>query len=276
MITKLAPSGISGRNRRLLTTLHRSVAGPFSVEEAASALLLSIPRTHRLLAYLADRGWLLRLRRGLYSLVPLEASHARDWVEDPWVVASKLYGSSSYIGGWSACEHWDLTEQLFTETVVITTRRLRSAKDEVQGFSFRVKRTKPDMIFGVRTVWRGRTRVNVSDPSRTVADLVSDPSLGGGIRHVADVVETYFESEHLDEDLLVGYVDRLGNRTAFKRLGYLTETLDVGSPAFLQCCRDGISSGTSLLDPSLPGSGSYLRRWNLRVNANVSFEGYFS
>ena len=276
MITKLAPSGISGRNRRLLTTLHRSVAGPFSVEEAASALLLSIPRTHRLLAYLADRGWLLRLRRGLYSLVPLEASHARDWVEDPWVVASKLYGSSSYIGGWSACEHWDLTEQLFTETVVITTRRLRSAKDEVQGFSFRVKRTKPDMIFGVRTVWRGRTRVNVSDPSRTVADLVSDPSLGGGIRHVADVVETYFESEHLDEDLLVGYVDRLGNRTAFKRLGYLTETLDVGSPAFLQCCRDGISSGTSLLDPSLPGRGSYLRRWNLRVNANVSFEGYFS
>ena len=276
MVTELAPAGISGRNRRLLTILHRSAPGPFSVEEAASALSLSIPRTHRLLSYLAVRGWLLRLRRGLYSLVPLEASHARDWVEDPWVVASKLYGLSSYIGGWSACEHWDLTEQLFTETVVITTRRLRSAKDEVQGFSFRVKRTKPDMIFGVRTVWRGRTRVNVSDPSRTVADLVSDPSLGGGIRHVADVVGTYFESEHLDEDLLVGYVDRLGNRTAFKRLGYLTETLDVGSPALLQRCRDGISSGTSLLDPSLPPRGSYLRRWNLRVNANVSLEDYFS
>ena len=169
---------------------------------------------------MADRGWLLRLRRGLYSVVPLEAAHAREWVEDPWVVASKLYGADCYIGGWSACEHWDLTEQIFRETVVITSRRLRSATDEVQGFSFRVKRAKPDMMFGVRAVWRGRTRVNVSDPSRTMADVLSDPSLGGGIRHVGDVLATYFESEHVDEDLLVGYVDRLGNRTAFKRLGF--------------------------------------------------------
>ena len=44
----------------------------------------------------------MRLRRGLYTSVPLEVVHAREWVEDPWVVASKLYGTSSYIGGWSA------------------------------------------------------------------------------------------------------------------------------------------------------------------------------
>lgn len=277
MITQLTPpSGISGRNRHLLATLHRSFSGPFSVQEAASALVLSTPRTHRLLAYLADRGWLLRLRRGLYTSVPLEVVHAQEWVEDPWVVASKLYGTSSYIGGWSACEHWNLTEQLFRDTVVITTRRMRSALDEVQGFTFRVKRTKPDRIFGIRSVWRGRTRVNISDPSRTVADIVSDPSLGGGIRHVTDVLETYFESEYLNEDLLVGYVERLGNRTAFKRLGYLAETINVGSPTFLQYCRDRMSSGTSLLDPSLPARGPYLRRWNLRVNANVSFEGHLS
>lgn len=276
MVTQLAPSGISGRNRHLLATLHRNFSGPFSVQEAASALVLSTPRTHRLLAYLADRGWLLRLRRGLYTSVPLEVVHAREWVEDPWVVASKLYGTSSYIGGWSACEHWNLTEQLFRDTVVITTRRMRSALDEVQGFTFRVKRTKPDRIFGIRSIWRGRTRVNTSDPSRTVADIVSDPSLGGGIRHVTDVLETYFESEYLDEDLLTGYVERLGNRTAFKRLGYLAETINVGSSAFLQCCRDGISSGISLLDPGLPAKGRYLRRWNLRVNANVFLEGHLS
>lgn len=276
MVTQLVTSGISGRNRRLLATLHRSVSGPFSVQEAATALVLSTPRTHRLLAYLADRGWLLRLRRGLYSLVPLEAIHAQEWVEDPWVVATKLYGASSFVGGWSACEHWDLTEQIFRDTVVITTRRMRSTRDEVQGFTFRVKRMKPDKIFGIRSVWRGRTRVNVSDPSRTIADIVSDPSLGGGIRHVADVLKTYFEDDSLDKDLLAGYVERLGNRTAFKRLGYLAETLDVGSPVFLQYCQDHMSSGISLLDPGLPARGRYLRRWNLRVNANISPERHFS
>ncbi|MCY4521329.1 MAG: hypothetical protein OXC13_11195 [Caldilineaceae bacterium] len=109
-----------------------------------------------------------------------------------------------------------------------------------------------------------------------MADIVSDPSLGGGIRHVTDILETYFEGEYLNEDLLASYVERLGNRTAFKRLGYLAEMIDVGSPAFLQRCRDGMSSGISLLDPGLPARGRYLRRWNLRVNANVSLERHFS
>ena len=278
MVTHATPSGISGRNRRLLTTLHRTFSGPFSAEEAAIALALSIPRTHRLLAYLAKRGWLLRLRRGLYSLVPLEVAHAAEWVEDPWVVASKMYGANSYIGGWSACEHWELTEQLFRETVVITSRQLRSGKDQVQGFSFRVKRLKPDLIFGVRTVWRGRNRarVNISDPSRTVTDMLSDPSLGGGIRHVGDVLQTYFESEHLNEHLLVNYLDRLGNRTAFKRLGYLAETFRIGSPMLLERCHGRISSGMGLLDPSMPAAGPRLMKWNLRLNARVSPEAYFS
>ena len=275
MVTELIPSGISGRNRRLLATLHRSMSGPFSVQDASSALLLSIPRTHRLLSYLADRGWLLRLRRGLYSLVPLEASRAGDWVEDPWVVASSLYGPSCYIGGWSACEHWDLTEQLFRETVVVTTRRVRGSETEVQGFTFRVKMIREDRFFGTRAVWRGRTRVYVSDPSRTVADLMSDPSLGGGIRHVAEVLEAYFDSAYVDESLLADYVDRLGNRTAFKRLGYLAELLDLGSPVLLEFCRDRMSSGISLLDPSQPARGRQLRRWNLQANARVS-PGSFS
>ena len=153
--------------------------------------------------------------------------------------------------------------------MVITTRRLRSARDEIQGFRFRVKRAKSDQIFGVATVWRGRARIGISDPSRTVVDILSDPSLGGGIRHVGDVLETYLESEHFDEDLLVQYVDRLGNRAVYKRLGYLTETLDCGAHSLLQRCREGMSAGMSLLDPALPAEGRRLTRWNLRVNANV-------
>ena len=97
-----------------------------------------------------------------------------------------------------------------------------------------------------------------------MADLLSEPSLGGGIRHVADVLEAYFESEHFDEVLLTDYAARLDNRTAFKRLGYLAETLDVGSPSLLELCRDSMSAGIGLLDPDLSPRGPQLRRWNLQ------------
>ena len=112
-ITNLVSKGISEKNRRLLTTLYRSVTGPFSVEEAAASLPFSLLRTHRFLAYLAERGWLVRIRQGLYAPIPLDTFEPGEWREDPWTIATKIYGPSYYIGGWTACEHWNLTEQIF-------------------------------------------------------------------------------------------------------------------------------------------------------------------
>lgn len=267
-ITNPTPKGISELNRRLLTTLIRSVEGPFSIKDAAAILAFSIPRTHRFLAYLADRGWLVRVRWGLYAAVPLDAVNPGQWRADPWIIASKLY-DPFYIGGWTACEHWNLTEQLFLKTVVVTARRVRRKETEVQGFPFLIKHIGASKIFGTRTVWREQTRMNISDPSRTVIDLLDDPTIGGGIRHVADVVDTYFQSEHRDDKLLEDYCLQVGNRAVFKRLGYLLETLDLPAPVLLQECKRSMSSGISLLDPSMPAQGPAMRRWNLRANGKV-------
>ena len=271
--TTVASRGISERNRRVLTSLYRSVTGPFSVQEAADALSISIPRTHRFLAYLAGRGWLVRVCRGLYAPIPLDAINPSEWREDPWVVASKLFGPDYYIGGWTACEHWDLTEQVFRVTVVVTTKRVRGKDAEVQGFPFRIRRTTSKRSFGAKPVWRDQTRVNVSDPTRTVVDILDNPSLGGGIRHVADVVSTYFRVEHRDDKLLGEYLKRAGNRTAFKRLGYLLESLEVHAPNLLKVCEKSLSTGVGLLDPSLPGEGPIVWRWKLRVNGTVQSDG---
>ena len=263
------PKGISERNRALLTILNRRFPGPFSVGEAASALSLTISRTQRLLAYLAGRGWLVRVRRGLYAPIPLDATDPAAWRLDPWVVAAKVFGPSCYIGGWTACEHWDLTEQIFRDTVVMTTRVVRSKSVDIQGFPFHVTHIGAAAAFGTTPVWRGQTRVSVSDPSRTLVDILDDPSAGGGIRHVGDVLHGYVIGEHRDDQALLSYARRLGNRTVFKRLGHLLETLEIEAPTLVDACRVGMSSGDSLLDPSLPHQGPVVRRWNLRVNATA-------
>ena len=111
--------------------------------------------------------------------------------------------------------------------------------------------------------------MDLSDASRAVVDILDDSPLGGGIRHVADVVGTYFNSEHRDDKLLEDYARRLGNPAVFKRLRNLMETLGLHAPDLCQECRASVSSGVSLLDPSLPDQGPILRRWNLRVNGTI-------
>ena len=259
--------GISEDNRRLLEMLHRRVHGPFSVAAAADAWGFETSRAGRLLAHLAARGWLARIRRGSYALVPLGASSPGDWREDPWLVAMDAF-APCYLGGWTACAHWELTEQLFRDVMVFSSKPMARRRFEIQGTSYRVKVVAADRMFGMSTVWRGRTRVRISDASRTLVDVLADPATGGGIRHVSEVVASYFRSDSRADRKLVDYAARSGNRTAFKRLGYLTETLGIAAPELLDACRKNISSGVSRLDPALPHRGAIQSRWRLLLNAS--------
>ena len=263
--------GITEKNRERLEILHRRMKGPFSVSEAAAVWTVDRTRARRLMAYLAAKGWLSRVRRNSYTTVPLGATSPKQWHEDPWIVASKTF-APCYLGGWTACEHWGLTEQIFREMVVFTPRRVRHRQEEIQGTRFRIKVIAKDRMFGLEGVWRAQNRVMVSDPTRTLVDLLDDPALGGGMRHVADVARSYFEGKSRNDALLADYADKIGNRTVFKRLGYLLETLGIPSAKLAKLCRRRISAGVSLLDPSGKAVGPILSRWGLRINVNLAIE----
>lgn len=258
------PAGISRRNRGYLEELHR-VGRAFDVAEASEALRLDRERTARLLGYLARRGWLSRVRRGLYIAVPLDARRSGEWTADAWLVAARAF-SPCYVGGWSACEHWGLTEQVFRSLLVVTARRVRERQVEMQGTPFHLTVRRSEALFGTVAVWRGQARVAVSDPSRTIVDIVDDPSLGGGIRTVSDVLGEYMASEHRDDRLLVEYGDRLANRALFKRLGYLVEQLGLDADGLVTACRERRGAGLIALDPAVKARGRIVRRWGLRDN----------
>lgn len=265
-------AGITQRNRAFLEELHRSAQGAFDVSEAARILGVPHQEAGQLLGYLARRGWLSRVRRGLYVAVPLDARQSGAWIEDPWVVAARLF-SPCYVGGWSACGYWALTEQTFRTLLVVTARRVRHRNEVIQSVPFHLTVRNEDALFGTVAVWRGGNKVAVSDPSRTVIDVLDDPSLGGGIRTVSDVLTEYLGGEHRDDSRLVEYGDRLGNRAVFKRLGYLLEYSQVGSPALLEACLARRSSGLTKLDPAATAHGRIVRRWGVRANVALGSPG---
>jgi len=58
----------------------------------------------KLLARWVGQGWLVRIRRGLYAPVPLEATSSEQVLSNPWVLVEQVF-APGYVGGWSAAEH---------------------------------------------------------------------------------------------------------------------------------------------------------------------------
>lgn len=260
------PKDSARRSRRAdLTLIARAAkAGLITVADGATALDTSRPDASRRLAALAKAGWLERVQRGHYLVIPLEASSGRTTtVEDPWVLAATLY-DPCYIAGWTAAEHWGLTEQLFRSTFVATGSNIRDRHPTFLGAAFHLVRVKPIRISHLTTVWRGATRVAVSSRERTIIDAAIEPSWLGGFRHLEEVFSRYIE-EGAEHDMLTE-LERSGTGAAAKRIGFLAEALWPEATALIAAAHEMKSSGVIKLEPSSRRRGKMNTRWGVWVN----------
>jgi len=260
--------GISSAHRELLSRLHRAFPGPFDAEKSASVLYASRRRTAQLLCYWAARGWLSRIQRGTYITVPLAALKPSEWKEDAWVMADVLF-APCYIGGWSAAEHWGLTARIFNDVVVFTALRPRRRRQTIKGVKYLLTTVSKQALWGLSPVWRRNVKIAVSGPERTIADILDNPALGGGIKHAAEIVQAYFDGECRDDRALVQCLRRTTNRTVCKRLGFMLEILKRDAPTVVKFCASRVSAGYSRLDPAIRAQGRLLRKWNLDVNVEL-------
>lgn len=264
-------AGISGQGRfelaRVLTTGRRFIRPT----DVVDALDVDADTAAKKLARWAKAGWVRRIRRGLYIGVPAHATNPATWSEDPLLVAAEVW-SPCYFTGWTAAHHWALTEQVFRTTVLKTSERVRTSSVRLLDHDYIVNHVGDDALaWGLKSEWREDIRLHFADPARTVVEILDTPRLGGGIRHAAEVLVTYLDEQ--DPTCLIEYGDRLGNRAVFKRLGYLTETLDLDFPSLVSACEERVSSGISALEPDGPEGGHRSMGWGLRVNVTVVREG---
>ena len=246
--------------------------GLVSTEEAPD--LLGVPRSAATLTLrrLCERGWLSRVRRGLYLVLPLEAGPDGGAVDDPWVLASELF-DPCYVGGWTAAEHWGLTEQLFRSTFVVSAASVRKTTGTFLGSEFHVVRSSLERVSGVPAIWRGRERVAVSDRERTIADALAVPAWVGGVRHLSDILRAYRGSGAWNPAKLLTRVGESGSGAAFKRLGFLAERLLDGEEVLVKEAFARRTTGVVRLDPGVPARGRLSARWRLWANVTLQDEG---
>ena len=261
----IRPTHISSRARTRLAAVLQTAGDLVTIDDAVDALGVDRVAAAKTLARWQNQGWLKRVGRGTYAPVPLDALSAQQVLEDPWILVPALF-SPGYIGGWTAAEHWDFTEQIFRSIFVFTARPIRAREQTIQGASFTLRSINEDAIFGTRTLWRDHSRVMIADKHRTILEMLSDPATGGGIRHVESCLTAYLKDSDADPDTLIEYADKLGNGAVFKRLGFLHSQTS-NHQQLADACRARMTKGNAKLDPALP-CRRLAKKWRLWTPAN--------
>lgn len=217
------------------------------------------------LHHLIEKNWILKVRREVYIIAPLEAGEegAAAYTVHSFAIASILV-RPYYIGYWSALNYHGLTENV-PSVVYIATPKLRHAR-KILDTKFVFVKIHPRKIFGTDEIEIEKLKVTISSPEKTIIDCLDHPEHCGGLDEVARAF--YFSRNELDSEKIVEYAKKIGNSAVIKRLGYITEAFGWEN-YFLLLSSVKMKSGYSLLDPTLPKTGHIKERWKIIVNTPI-------
>lgn len=254
---------LSKQEAEFLTTFSASGKRLFTYQQAADYWQSRVAATNTL-GRLVRKGWLQRLERGLYMIIPLEAGPARLWSENPLVLASSLI-SPGAVAYWSALRFWNMTEQIPRVQFIQTTKRKKAIT--IQGVEFQFIYVSQRYYFGVSIRNIEDVKITVTDREKTIIDAASRPELSGGIIQLVQAMKSSINS--IDWEKLDRYLTQWGGGAVAKRLGYLVETLSLQIPAReskINHWQTMISKGISQLEPGAGRTGPIVTRWQLQIN----------
>lgn len=181
------------------------------------------PKTREaLLAYHQEQGRILRVRRGLYCVVPPGAEPATCPV-DAYLLAAKMT-DDAVLAYHTALEFHGKAYSVFAELQYLTDRAARPVT--FRSYRFRPVRflkklaAKDKRLFGVKEMDRAGITVRVTTLERTLVDLLDRPDLGGGWEEIWRSLETV---EFFDLDVVVEYALLLENATTAAKVGFFLE-----------------------------------------------------
>lgn len=257
--------GLGPKEAQFLTTFASEGKRVFSVRDA-QPFWGDAAYASNTLGRLEASGWIRRLERGTYVIVPLEAGPERAWSESALVIASHLIQPSA-IAYWSALHYWQMTEHRPNTVFVQSTSRKHNRAKEILGVSYRFVTVVASKFFGLTERSLGGQRLTVTDREKTLVDAADRPDLSGGIALLARALRTAWSDLHHGK--LEDYLYRWPTGSPLKRIGYLVETMNLPLPDGshrLDRWRNALASGIVDLEPGRPAEGRITTRWGLRLN----------
>ena len=224
-----------------------------------------------LLAYHTKTGRLVRVRRGLYAVVPPGAD--RDtYPVDPYLVAARLT-SDAVLSHHTALEFHGRAYSIWRHVTYLASRPLQPLT--FRSHVFRGAKFPEALVragaerFGVLTVEHTGMPLSIISLERTLVDVLDRPDLSGGWEEIWRSLESV---EFFDLDKVVEYALLLGNATTISKVGFFLEqhreALMV-EERYLEELRHRRPRQPHYFDRAGRGNGSLMAKWNLVVPMEV-------
>ena len=249
---------------------------PVFTGEDLAAHLASSGRVGRrtreaLLAYYTKTGRIVRVRGGLYAVIPTGTS-PESYPVDPFLITSRLtkdavlshHTALEFHGrAYSVWQHF-----VYSSSRPLTQLRFRSNLFRGTKFAEALIRSGTER-FGVLTRERAGLTLSVTSLERTLVDVLDRPDLSGGWEEIWRSLESV---EFFNMDKVVEYALLLGNATTAAKTGFFfdqyRETLAV-EEYHLKTLRARKPSQPHYLDRRNRRNGCLVADWNLVIPRNM-------
>ena len=261
----MRPKNISYQSSKLLNHLLVTNKEFFTTSDVTKIFPENKPSSIReLLSDMVERGLILRIKNGLYCIIPYERESSTYFPEWHLVAEALAQNKDYYIGFYSALDIHNLLTQPSLKEQIITHERIRPKTQRVKNRHFEIITIKKDLFFGYRKTWIDDfNKINCSDLEKTFVDCFYMPEYAAGIIEIVKAL--YRSRNNINENRLIEYAQKLEIQTVIKRMGYIFESLNL-FPSFIKEMKKEISASYIILDPSRPKEGKSHSNWRVKDN----------
>ncbi|MEP7170833.1 MAG: transcriptional regulator [Bacteroidota bacterium] len=256
---------ISTQSGSLLSHFNSLNRVSFDLTEAFNALPNSKEGAVReLLSDMTKRGLLMRLREGLYYIIPYEQD-SKTFMPDWHLIADILVKDAKhYIGYYSALQIHNLITQPSLKEQIVVSKQIRPSTIKIKNVSFQFIYHNQKHFFGAKKIWIDAfNKVECSDLEKTIIDCLFKPDYAGGIVEIAKAM--FISKDKIKFNTLLDYAHKFGSQAVIKRLGILLELLEIENDIVSELLKIKTASYI-LLDTALPKTGKMISRWSIQQN----------
>jgi predicted transcriptional regulator of viral defense system len=221
----------------------------------------------QLLSNMTKRGLLMRVKEGLYYVIPFEQD-AATFMPDWHLLTQFLVGGADYyIGYFSALQIHSLTTQPNLKEQIVVNKQIKPSILIVKEIPFQFIYHNSTHFFGNKKIWiDSYNRVQCSDLEKTIIDCLFKPDYAGGITEITKAI--FKVKDKIDYPKLLGYAKRFDSQAVIKRLGFLLNLLEIDKPE-IEKLKKLRTNSVVLLEPLYPKEGKIISCWSIQQNIDT-------